>query len=289
MSPPSSLQEAGNPGGQQPRNSSYPHGKSGPGQSSSVYAGSQYGTYAPVTSGYSSEGPGYSGNKNSEHSNSGYGNAGANKPRFDSSVYAEVRHLDSDHDSSANGNSVHNNSGNTGISRSNPPSTGERRVIQPIYYHRPNAEYVHPNGQSRYAMVKQSWGSYRNFMHSYGLKPYNEEDHAEAKQILDKMLEYDWREYNEAKAGSRAGDSRDATSVRKNNQSDTMNQGLGHDGSLQRYDVPGSGNVHGEYRESLDYYGGSGARDRDPGLERRYGDEGEHLNYGNSVTYRLSV
>ncbi len=40
-------------------------------------------------------------------------------------------------------------------------------------------------------MAKEGWGSYNKFMLSYGLKPYNDEDHAVAKQILDAMLEHD--------------------------------------------------------------------------------------------------
>ena len=40
-------------------------------------------------------------------------------------------------------------------------------------------------------MVKKSWGSYSNFMASYGLKMYNEDDVEEARRILDDFEEAD--------------------------------------------------------------------------------------------------
>ena len=40
--------------------------------------------------------------------------------------------------------------------------------------------------------VTKSWGGMTNFMHSYGLKPYNPEDYDQAHQIIDAMKESDW-------------------------------------------------------------------------------------------------
>ncbi|KAH9893111.1 hypothetical protein F4778DRAFT_309930 [Xylariomycetidae sp. FL2044] len=56
---------------------------------------------------------------------------------------------------------------------------------------RPVATRAQPGGQSRYAMVKESFGNNVDFMHSYGLKPYDVDDCEEADDILDQMEEYD--------------------------------------------------------------------------------------------------
>ncbi|KAK7751290.1 hypothetical protein SLS62_006836 [Diatrype stigma] len=71
---------------------------------------------------------------------------------------------------------------------------------QTTYQARSNARYIHPNGQSRHAMVKESWGNRHNFMLSYGLKPYNFEDYDTANQILDQMLEADWDTHHQNQA-----------------------------------------------------------------------------------------
>lgn len=84
---------------------------------------------------------------------------------------------------------------------------------QATYQARSNAKYVHPNGQSRYAMVKECWGDQHAFMRSYGLKPHNDEDYVEATKILDVMLEDDWeahRRQSEAQA-ARAWADNDST------------------------------------------------------------------------------
>lgn len=45
------------------------------------------------------------------------------------------------------------------------------------------ARAVMDDGKLSYAAVKDGWGSATNFMLSYGLKPWNEEDLAEAGAI----------------------------------------------------------------------------------------------------------
>lgn len=80
------------------------------------------------------------------------------------------------------------------------PHTGAGQIV---YESRSNARYIHPNGQSRYAMVKESWGNPYNFMLSYGLKHYNHDDYDTAKQIQNQMLELDWGAYSQNQAQSR--------------------------------------------------------------------------------------
>ena len=60
-----------------------------------------------------------------------------------------------------------------------------------------NAEYV-PKTDSE--MVK-GWGGWNNFMASYGLKPYNDDDVDEAHRILEGFREQDkldWEEQQNA-------------------------------------------------------------------------------------------
>ena len=44
---------------------------------------------------------------------------------------------------------------------------------------------------SKYAFVKDNWGSYPTFMQSYGLRHFNDDDVGEAKQILHGLMEQD--------------------------------------------------------------------------------------------------
>ena len=45
--------------------------------------------------------------------------------------------------------------------------------------------------------VYKSWGNMINFMHSYGLKEYNQEDFDTAHEIIDTMKQHQWSQMSE--------------------------------------------------------------------------------------------
>jgi hypothetical protein len=60
--------------------------------------------------------------------------------------------------------------------------------------------------KSKYQTIKEGWGNWPNFMASYGLKTWDQDDVDEGNAILEHMMEEDRRASNEAKAaGSNNG------------------------------------------------------------------------------------
>ncbi|KAH6905532.1 hypothetical protein BKA70DRAFT_9070 [Coprinopsis sp. MPI-PUGE-AT-0042] len=54
--------------------------------------------------------------------------------------------------------------------------------------------------------IYQSYGGWPNFMHSHGLKPWDQDDVEEGRQIVDKLKEYhrlDWEEEQRNKQSGR--------------------------------------------------------------------------------------
>lgn len=47
----------------------------------------------------------------------------------------------------------------------------------------------------------KNFGGFHNFMHSYGLKPWNDDDVQEAKSIIEAFREHDRAEWEEAQKG----------------------------------------------------------------------------------------
>ena len=49
--------------------------------------------------------------------------------------------------------------------------------------------------------IHQSYGGWNNFMHSHGLKPWNDDDVQEGKAIVQAMKEMDKQDWEEEQAG----------------------------------------------------------------------------------------